>query len=127
MVLFGALNALTEIDETSLRGRGDVVREIVRNCHGGRLTVVTAEGGMGMSSLLNAGVGPALKTEGFIVATFRDWPGRFFAANLKETVADAVRGTADDLFFSEGEDLAELLDRAHERTGKPMVLLLDQF
>jgi hypothetical protein len=127
MVLFGALKALTEIDETLLRGREAVVREIVQNCQAGRFTVVTAESGMGISSLLDAGVAPALKTEGAIVVTFRDWRGRFVGTNLKEAVAGAVRGAADDLFFSEGEDLAELLDRAHERTRKPVVLLLDQF
>ena len=127
MVLFGALKALTETDETLLRGREAVVREIVQNCRAERFTVVTAEPGMGISSLLEAGVGPALKSEGFIVATFRDWPGRSFGANLKEAVADAVRGTADDLFFSEGEDLAELLERATARTGKSVVILLDQF
>jgi hypothetical protein len=127
MVLFGALKGLTEIDETSLRGREAVIREIVQNCRAERFTVVTAESGMGISSLLEAGVGPALKTEGAIIATYRDWQGRFFGANLKEAVADAVRGAADDLFFSEGEDLAELLERAQQRTGKPVVLLLDQF
>src|ERR1700755_1690096 len=77
MVLFGALKALTEIDETLLRGREAVVREIVQNCRAGRFTVVTAEAGMGVSSLLEAGVAPALKTEGAIVATFREWQGRF--------------------------------------------------
>jgi Novel STAND NTPase 1 len=127
MVLFGALKALTEIDEALLRGREAVVGEIVQNCRGGRLTVVTAEAGMGISSLLKAGVGPALKNEGFIVATFRDWQGRLFGTNLKEAVSKAVRAAADDLFFQEGEELAELLERAHGRTGKPVVLLLDQF
>ncbi len=127
MVLFGALKALRENDQTLLRGREAVVREIVQNCRAGRFTVVTAEAGMGISSLLDAGVSPALKTEGAIVATFRDWQGRFVGANLKEAIASAVRGAADDLFFSEGEDLAELLDRASERTGKPLVILLDQF
>lgn len=120
------MKGLTEIDETLLRGREAVVREIVQNCDAGRFTVVTAEPGMGISSLLKAGVGPALKAEGFIVASFHDWQGRFFGTNLKEAVADAVRET-DDLFFAEGEDLAELLERATQRTGKPVVLLLDQF
>ncbi len=127
MVLFGALKTLTEIDETLLRGREAVVREIVQNCRAGRFTVVTAEPGMGISSLLEAGVVPALKTEGAIVATFRDWQGRFVGTNLKETIAEAVRRTADDLFCSEGEDLAELLERATQHTRKPVVLLLDQF
>jgi hypothetical protein len=127
MVLFGALKSLTETDQTLLRGREAVVREILQNCRAGRFTVVTAEPGMGISSLLDAGVSPALKAEGAIVATFRNWQGRFFSTNLKEAVAEAVRGTADDLFFSEGEDLADLLERAERRTGKAVVLLLDQF
>jgi hypothetical protein len=128
--LYGTFWSIEGIDgdrETLLRDREAVVREIVQNCHAGRFTVVSAEPGMGVSSLLEAGGGPALKTEGAIVATFRDWQGRFFGANLKQAVAEAVRRAADDLFFSEGEDLADLLERANERTGKPVVLLLDQF
>ncbi len=110
-----------------LCGRDEVIREIVQNCLSERFTVITAESGLGVTSLLLAGVAPALRREGFIVATFRDWQGRFFSTNLKEAIAEAVRQTADDLFLSENEDLEELIERARGRTGRPVVLLLDQF
>jgi hypothetical protein len=110
-----------------LRGREAVITEIVQNCRAGRFIVITAQSGMGVISLLHAGVVRALRREGAIVVTFRDWQGRFFSANLKEAAAHAVRVAADDMFFAEGEDLAELLKRVRGRTEKPVVFLLDQF
>jgi hypothetical protein len=121
------LKALTQNDAALLCGRADVVREIVDNCRAERLTVVTAEPGMGVTSLLHAGVLPALRRRGFIVAVFSDWQGRFFATALREAVAEAVRGSADENFFAQGEPLDELLQRVRAATGKSAVILLDQF
>ena len=119
--------ALTKNDETLLHGRGEVVAEIVQNCHAERLTVVTSEPGLGVTSLLNAGVAPALKREGFIVAVFSAWQGRSFAANLKEAIAAAVRESADPRFAAEDESLDKMLVRVRARTGRQVVILLDQF
>jgi hypothetical protein len=120
------LKALTQSEAALLCGRADVVREIVDNCRVERLTVLTAEPGMGVTSLLRAGVMPELRREGFIVAYCGDWQGRFFAINLKEAIANAVRD-ADPLFFAQDEPLAELLRNIRTRTGMRVVMLLDQF
>jgi hypothetical protein len=121
------LKALTQNDPSLLCGRADVVREIVDNCRAERLTVVTAEPGMGVTSLLQAGVVPALQRRGFIVAVFSDWQGRFFATALREAVANAVREQAEEHFLAQGEPLDELLQRIRTATGKSAVILLDQF
>jgi hypothetical protein len=121
------LKSLTQDDAALLCGREDVVRQIVDNCQVERFTVITSEPGLGVTSLLHAGLAPALRKEGFIVAVFSDWQGRFFVANLKEAVANAVREQADPLFFAQGEALDYLLKTIGARTGRPIALLLDQF
>jgi hypothetical protein len=121
------LKALTQTDGPSLSGRSDVIREIVDNCRSERLTVLTSQPGMGVTSLLQAGIAPALRQDGFIVAIFSDWQGRFFATNLREAVADAVRQQADQLFFAQSERLEELIEHVRARTRMPVAILLDQF
>jgi hypothetical protein len=121
------LKALTQNDDKLLCGRTDEVRRIVDNCRAERLTVLTAEPGLGVTSILQAGVFPALRRRGFIVACFSDWQGRFFATHLREAIADAVREQADPLFFAQGEELDELLEKVRTRTGAAVAVLLDQF
>jgi hypothetical protein len=121
------LKALTHNDATLLCGRADVIREIVDNCRAQRLTVLTSEPGLGVTSVLQAGVVPALRRRGFIVASFSDWQGRFFATSLREAIANAVREHADPLFFAQDEPLDDLLEHIRARTGKPIVILFDQF
>lgn len=121
------MKALTQNDEKLLCGRADAVREIVANCTAERLTVVTAEPGLGVTSLLQAGALPALRREGFIAAVFSDWQGRFFATALKEAIAGAVRDEADPLFYAQDEELEELLEHIRARTGKRVAILFDQF
>lgn len=108
-------------------GRADFVREIVDNCRAERFTVLTSEPGMGVSSLLHAGVAPALLREGFIVARFSDWPDKSFALNLKETIAEAVRDEIDPLFYPRNESLDDLLNHIRARTHTPIAILLDHF
>jgi hypothetical protein len=120
-------SALTQNDETLLHGRGEVVGEIVQNCRSERLTVIVSEPGLGVTSLLQAGVAPALRREGFIVASFSDWQGHLFAANLKEAIAVAVRESADPVFLADSEPLAEMLARIRAHTGRQVAILLDQF
>lgn len=121
------LKALTQSDEALLCGRENAVRALVDSCLAERFTVVTAEPGLGITSFFEAGAAPALRREGFIAVVFSDWQDRSFAANLKEAVADAVRQQSDPPFYAQGEDLDDLLERARSRTGRPVVLLLDQF
>ena len=121
------MTALTQNDEALLCGRVDEVGEILANCRAERLAVVVAEPGVGLTSLLNAGIAPALRREGFIVAVFRDWQGRSFISEFKEAIAGAVREQADSGFFAQSEALDEMSRRIHLRTGRHLVLLIDQF
>jgi hypothetical protein len=121
------LKALTQSDEHLLCGREAQVRQIVDNCVTGRLSVLTAESGLGTTSLLNAGAVPALKRAGFIVVVWREWQGRFFATQLREGIADAVRSEATPDFYAQGESISELLQTIHKRSGRRVALILDQF
>jgi hypothetical protein len=110
-----------------LRGRADFIVEIMANCRAERLTVLASEPGLGVTSLLQAGLAPALEREGAIVVYFNDWQGRFFASNLREAVANACRDSADPQFYSQGELLDDLLAAFHRQNNTPVVILLDQF
>jgi hypothetical protein len=121
------LKALTPGDEHLLCGREAQVRQIVDNCLTDRLSVITTESGLGTTSLLNAGAAPALKRAGFIVVVWGEWQGRFFATQLREGIADAVRNEATPDFYAQGESLGELLKTIHKRTGRRVALVLDQF
>lgn len=121
------MKALKQDDAALLFGRDDEIARIVADCRAERLSVVSAEPGLGVTSMLEAGLFPALRSSGFIVAIFRDWQGRFFVTHLKEAIADAVRQQADPLFFAQGEELEEMFDRIRGISGKQVVVLLDQF
>lgn len=121
------MKALTQDDAALLCDREDEIRRVVDNCRAERLVVVTSEPGLGVTSLLQAGVFPALRSAGYIVAVFRDWQGRFFITHLKKAIAEAVRQQADPLFFAQGEELDDLLSHIRTRTEHQVVVLLDQF
>jgi hypothetical protein len=120
------LKALTQTDEHLLFGRDDVIRETVANCRYERLTILNSEPGLGITTLLQAGIAPALRRAGYTVVIFNDWQGRFFVTSLREAVANAVRET-DEQFYAEGEPLEQLIARAYRRSGVRVALLLDQF
>ena len=121
------MKALTQDDAALLCGRDDEIARIVEDCRADRMSVVTSEPGLGVTALLEAGLSPALRRAGFIVAVFRDWQGRFFITHLKEAIAEAVRQQAEPRFFAEGEELEEMFDRIRTHTEKRVVVLLDQF
>src|ERR1019366_10713688 len=97
------------------------------NCQAERHVVVSAEPGMGISSLFDAGLAPALKRAGYIVVTHRDWQGAAFATNFMEAIAEAVREEAAPRFLAQGEPLDEMLHYIRSQTGRRVALLLDQF
>ncbi len=118
---------LTSPDENLLFGRASEVHEIVENCKADRLTVVTGAPGLGMSSLLRAGVTPALLRAGYITVVFADWQGRSLAARFREALDRAIHEQGDGAFVSGLEPLCDLLERAQNKTGKAVALVLDQF
>jgi hypothetical protein len=121
------LKALTQNDEKLLFGRADVVCETVGNCRAQRLTVLTSEPGVGVTSLLQAGVAPALWRDGFAVAIFSDWQGRLFASRLKQAIADTAREQTGPPSLAQSEPLHQWIENTRARTGKPVAILLDQF
>jgi hypothetical protein len=119
--------SLSSPDENLLFGRASEVHEIVENCRADRLTVVTGAPGLGMSSLLRAGVTPALLRDGFITVVFTDWQGRSLPARFRDAIALAIQEQGDGAFASAVEPLSDLLERAQNKTGRTVALVLDQF
>ena len=118
---------LTSDDEHLLYGRAEEVKTVLAACAAGRVTVVSSAPCMGVTSFLEAGVTPALQREDCIVVVFRAWPGRYFAAGLREKIAESVRLLSATDFSVGGDELGELLRRGCTRTGKRIALVLDQF
>jgi hypothetical protein len=121
------MTPLTHNQEALLRGRDRETGEIVENCRHSRLTVVSSAPGLGVTSLLEAGVGPALRREGIVVIAFRDWQGQSFAEHLREAIEAAVREQAQPYVWTRGETLGMMLRQIRERSGKPALVLFDQF
>jgi hypothetical protein len=122
------LRPLGPAEEHLLRGRAAEIETIVENGDFGRLTVVISPPGYGASSLLRAGVQPALRRAGHIVVVCAEWEGREVAMRLRETVLQAVREqTGESCDPPPQEPLLELLQRVQSKTGKPVTVLLDQF
>jgi len=111
----------------SLYGRDDEVRLIIEDLKANRLVVVTGESGLGSTTLLEEGVLPELRQQGVIALSFRQWQGRKFVTVLRQAIADAVNMHAEEHFSPENDSLEKILHRALALTGRPVVLLLDQF
>src|SRR5437867_9012498 len=94
-------------------GRETEIRDILDDCKADHFVVLSHEPGLGATSLLKAGLLPAMKAEGLIAVVWSDWQGSSFAGELKEGIAQAVREQADDGFFAEVERLDEMLERIH--------------
>ena len=108
-------------------GRESVIEEVLANCAAERHTVVSSEPGLGVSSLFEAGLQPALKRAGYIVVVFRNWQGAAFADDFLAAIAEAVREQADPGYLAQGEPLDEMLDYIQSHTRRRVALLLDQF
>lgn len=117
---------LSADDAEQLLGRAREVQAIIENCRIGRFTVLTAQAGLGTSSLLRAGVVPALQAAGCITVLYSDWQGRAFPARFRAAILEAIHEQADGAFVPES-DLRAMISRAQSHTGKPIVILLDQF
>jgi hypothetical protein len=110
-----------------LCGREEVIAEALANCQSDRHTVVSSEPGLGVTSLFEAGIAPALKRAGYIVVVHRYWQGGAFVAEFTDAIANAVREQADAQYLAQGEPLDEMLHYIRQRTGRRVAVLLDQF
>lgn len=120
-------SSLGPAEENQLCGRAAEIRTIADNCAVSRLSVLHAAPGLGISSMLRAGVIPALRRAGYITVYFADWQGRSVAARLRDAVLLAIHEQADGGFFADQDPLRELLARAQSKLGKPIAIVLDQF
>jgi hypothetical protein len=113
--------------EDQLFGRETEIEAIVENCKAGRLTIIASPPGMGASSLIRAGVEPALRRAGYVTVVHSDWQGKTVAKQLRDAIVRAIHEQADAAFIATSESLLDLLACAEQKTGKTVAVLLDQF
>jgi WD40 repeat protein/class 3 adenylate cyclase/tRNA A-37 threonylcarbamoyl transferase component Bud32 len=130
---YKGLHAFFEGDAVDFYGRDGLVAEILEGLAGRRLVAVVGPSGSGKSSVVRAGLVPALRAGG--LAGSREWlvcdmfPGSFpfeeLAAALLKVSTEAIPDLAEDL----GRDGRGLL-RVSKRlvpAGGMLVLVVDQF
>lgn len=113
-----------------LIGRRDVVRELVYLIRDKQLTVLSGDSGVGKSSLLEAGLIPALVEDGYIPLRCDDW---------YDDQTHDTRDSAGLWAFLEDKFRADIVARGIERDDRPLpeqlneafgrraILILDQF
>jgi hypothetical protein len=112
-----------EADAAYFFGRDAEADLVVANVLASRLTLLFGDSGVGKSSLLYAGVAPRLRAaDDVVLALFSDWRG------------DAAASLAALLRAESGLDgapidarLATTIAECAERTGREVVVVLDQF
>jgi WD40 repeat protein len=109
-------------------GRGLDAANLADNVLVAPVTVLYGASGVGKTSLLNVGLRKALKTFGrdATLVLFRRWQGDQFRPSLLREIASAAGIPASDLHAAP-RDLADFAAWIGERTGKPLILGLDQF
>ena len=102
-----------------LIGRGNEAHkfsDLVRNTS---LVVLNGESGVGKSSMLNLGITPQLREDGFLVLTCRKWA----TSRANSELPQESRGV--ECFIS--EMLEDQLPQLHDEYGDEAVIILDQF
>src|SRR2546427_12410744 len=88
---YKGLQPYTEADRAYFFGRERDREIIIANLYAAPLTVLYGASGVGKSSVLLAGVVPALKeTPRVAVVVFRDWQAPEFESALKRAVQQAI-------------------------------------
>jgi WD40 repeat protein len=105
-------------------GREDDVGVIVSNVFTANLTVLYGPSAVGKSSVLNAGLVPALRENGALVITWREWREEDVLKHIKALVIAQVPQTEK---LTGAERLDELLALASTLTGRRVVIIFDQF
>jgi len=133
------LASFTESTRAYFYGREDEVAELVRRVQRKTLTVLFGQSGLGKTSILNAGVVPRLRGQGYCPVYVRidyaaDAPTP--AEQIKQAIQRAARSSGrwtQEGVAAEGETLWEFLhhrdDQLLDENGQPVLplLIFDQF
>lgn len=125
-----------------LVGRRDDVENFVKMVQSRRLVELTAPSGLGKSSLLEAGLIPALDSLGYVAVVVRDWadivgdddvPSQYVAA-VRSGFKAALRPGRETsraahlaATLDPGLNDEELIDHLDSLCGKKLVVIFDQF
>lgn len=123
------LQPFGEQDRDYFKGRTRDQKVIVSNLYASNLTVLYGASGVGKSSVLLAGVVPALReSPNTAVAVFRDWARPGYLQDLKRACLDAVARVKPGAALP---DIAlpfdELLRQAAQSLRITVLVILDQF
>ncbi len=114
------LNHYEPSDEAIFFGRDAEKERVLSRIHAYPLNLLYAPSGSGKTSLIQAGLMPALRRDGYCpiyVRVFQD-PGSEIASAAAE---------AAELPKGDSRPFGEVLEAAAEKTGTPVVVFLDQF
>jgi hypothetical protein len=113
-------------DAERLIGREEHRRDLLRDISRFRLTVLTADSGVGKSSLLNAGLLPDLRDAGFEPLIIRNWsPTRDDFDNVDQFLYRRLESQLPDDFAA--DDNVPFSERLDAALGDAGVVILDQF
>jgi len=119
------LNYFHEEDEAIFFGRAEETQQLISKIHAYPLNILYAPSGSGKTSLINAGVMPQLRRDGYTpvyVRVFDDPVGEIRAGAI-----DAV-GRGDQPRSADAESpLPDLLNDLADRIDGPIVVFVDQF
>lgn len=123
------LQPYREEDRAYFFGRERDIESVIDNLYAARLTVYYGASGVGKSSVLMAGVVPALRCEPrTAVVVFREWQLDSAVGRLKQLIVEAVaRAGGSTGSLDAGGQLDDLLKQAGEAINGTVLLLLDQF
>lgn len=118
------LSAFTAKEWDLFFGREAAVRDVLDRIGAGRLLVLFGAAGVGKTSLLAAGVIPALIRGGALAVHVRD-----YSLPLADNLRAALRGSREKISIAVPEqgDLNSLVSHLLETTKGTLVLVLDQF
>jgi WD40 repeat protein len=135
---FRGLAPYTEDDAGWFFGRDEQVRIVATNLMSARVTILYGESGVGKTSLLRAGVVPALRTEAerdagatgrvdFAVALHNRWQGDPIPALLATIAAAALPDQPDPAVAPAPGHLDAVLTDVTAAIDADMLVILDQF
>jgi len=116
-----------------LVGREDDIRDLIYLIRDKRLTVLSGDSGVGKSSLLEAGLIPSLREDGYITLRCSEWRDDRTIEQREQKLEGLssflTRKFTDDLLKHgiEVEEPDQLVEQLDEKFGRQVVLVLDQF